>query len=70
MQALVRRDLLDPVARVELFSQVAEHFRAKVPFPPEATEGTTDEQYVRNVVDILFRPQRPERQELVQAVLR
>jgi hypothetical protein len=26
-----------------------------VTFPPEATEGTTDEQYVRNVADILFR---------------
>jgi uncharacterized RDD family membrane protein YckC len=58
LQALVRRDLLDPVARVELFSQVAEHFRAKVQFPPEATEGITDEQYVRNIVDSLYRPSR------------
>jgi len=58
LQALVRRDLLDPVARVELFSQIAEHFRAKVPFPPETTEGITDEQYVRNIVDSLYRPMR------------
>jgi uncharacterized RDD family membrane protein YckC len=58
LQALVRRDLLDPPARVELFSQIAEHFRAKVPFPPEAAEGITDEQYVRNIVDSLYRPRR------------
>ena len=58
LQALVRRDLLDPVARVALFEELATHFKAKVPFPPEATDGITDEQYVRNVVDCLFRPNR------------
>ena len=61
LQALVRRDLLDPVARVELFSQIADHFRAKVSFPPEAAEGITDEQYVRNIVDSLYRPSRSPR---------
>jgi uncharacterized RDD family membrane protein YckC len=61
LQALVRRDLLDPVARVELFSQIADHFRAKLSFPPEATEGITDEQYVRNIVDSLYRPSRGQR---------
>ena len=61
LQSLLRRDLLDPAARVELFSQVAEHFRAKVPFPPEAIEGITDEQYVRNIVDSLYRPNRSQR---------
>ena len=58
LQALLRRDLLDPSARVELFAAIAEHFRAKVTFPPEVTEGITDEQYVRNVVDSLYRPTR------------
>jgi uncharacterized RDD family membrane protein YckC len=55
MQALLRRDLLEPQARVELFSEIAEHFRSQVEFPPEATDGITDEQYVRNVVDVLYR---------------
>lgn len=55
MQSLLRRDLLDPTARVELFREIADHFRAKVQFPAEASEGITDEQYVRNVVDVLFR---------------
>ena len=55
MQAILRRDELDPLARVELFHDLAEHFRAKVEFPPEATDGITDEQYVRNVLDIVYR---------------
>lgn len=55
LQALVRRDELDPVARVQLFAELADHFRALVVFPPEAVEAMPDEQYVRNVVDVLFR---------------
>ena len=42
-------------ARVELFRDIAAHFRQRVPFPAEATDGITDEQYVRNVVDVLYR---------------
>jgi len=68
LQSLVRRDMLDPTARVELFSQVAEHFRAKVEFPAEATEGITDEQYVRNIVDSLYRPNRSQRAAEVSTV--
>ena len=55
LQALVRRDELDPAARVELFAELAEHFKSIVTFPPEAVEAMPDEQYIRNVVDILFR---------------
>lgn len=54
VQALLRRDELDPVARVELFGDIAAHFRSLVEFPEEAAYGMTDEQYVRNVVDIVF----------------
>ncbi|MEO7425889.1 MAG: RDD family protein [Fibrobacteria bacterium] len=54
-QALLRRDEVDDAERIELFRRLKEHFAAKIPFPPEATEGLPDEQYVRNVVDILFR---------------
>ena len=55
LQALVRRDELDPAARVGLFADLAAHFKALVTFPPEDTESMPDEQYIRNVVDILFR---------------
>jgi len=55
LQALLRRDEFDPVARVELFGDLAAHFRTKVEFPTEATDGVADEQYLRNVVDVLYR---------------
>jgi uncharacterized RDD family membrane protein YckC len=55
LQALLRRDQLNPDARLELFSEVASHMKKIVEFPDEAMEGITDEQYVRNVVDLLFR---------------
>ena len=59
LQAVMRRDTLDPQARVELFSDIANHFRSIAPFPEEAALGIADEQYARNVVDCLFRPQGP-----------
>jgi len=55
LQALVRRDDLDPAARVRLFSELAQHFKEIVTFPPEAVEAMPDEQYIHNVADILFR---------------
>jgi uncharacterized RDD family membrane protein YckC len=55
LQALLRREEFDPAARVELFCQLAGHFRAKAEFPAEATDGVADEQYLRNVVDVLYR---------------
>jgi len=55
LEALTRRDELDAGARVSLFGEIADHYRALVEFPPEATEQISDEQYVRNVVEILFR---------------
>jgi len=61
LQAVMRRDALDPAARVALFAEIAARFRALAPFPEEAALGIADEQYVRNVVDCLFRPQRAAR---------
>jgi len=58
LQALLRRDELDPSARVGLFSEIAARFRSLVEFPPESTEGLTDEQHVRNVLDVVFRVRR------------
>jgi uncharacterized RDD family membrane protein YckC len=55
LQALLRRDEFDPVARVELFGELATHFHAKVEFPAEATDGVADEQFLRNVVDVIYR---------------
>ena len=56
LQALLRRDEFEPRARVELFDSIVSYFKSIVAFPPEATDGISDEQYVRNLVDALFRP--------------
>jgi uncharacterized RDD family membrane protein YckC len=56
LQAIVRRDDLAPESRVRLFGELAAHFKTLATFPAEAVEAMPDEQYVRNVVDILFRP--------------
>jgi len=56
LQALMRRDEFEPRARVELFASIVSHFKNIVSFPPEAIDGISDEQYVRNLVDALFRP--------------
>lgn len=54
VRALLRRDQLLPVARIELFAVIADHFRNVTPFPEELTYGITNEQYIRDVVDVLF----------------
>jgi hypothetical protein len=55
LQAVVRRDEFDPAARVQLFAELAAHFRSKVEFPADATQGMADERYIRNVVDVVYR---------------
>jgi len=55
MQAIVRRDEFEAAARVTLFGELAEYFKTKVQFPSEAVDGIADEQYIRNVVDVLYR---------------
>lgn len=55
LRALLRRDDLNPRARVALFRDIADYFKSSIAFPPEATDGISNEQYIRNVVDILYR---------------
>jgi hypothetical protein len=55
VQALLRRDEIEDDARVELFRELAAHFKERVRFPDHLTEGLSDEQMVRNVVDSLYR---------------
>jgi uncharacterized RDD family membrane protein YckC len=58
MEALLRRDEIEPAARLALFREIAERFRGLVAYPPEVVEQISDEQYVRNVVEILYRASR------------
>jgi len=55
VESILRRQDFEPAERLRLFHELAEHFKTLVPYPPEATEGVTDEQYVRNVADVIFR---------------
>ena len=56
LEAVVRREEFEPRARIELFQTIADYFKTIAAFPQEATDGVSDEQYVRNVVDTLYRP--------------
>ena len=60
VESLVRRNDLEPGARVELFKELSNYYKGIVSFPPEATDGISDEQYVRNVVEALLRPRAPQ----------
>ena len=62
LQAVLRRDEFEAAARVELFAELAEHFRAKVELPVEVTDGVADEQFLRNVLDVIFRSRTGEAQ--------
>lgn len=55
LDAVTRRNELEPEARLELFAQLAQLFRERTEFPDEITLGLSDEQYVRNVASSLFR---------------
>ncbi|MBA4388798.1 MAG: RDD family protein [Verrucomicrobia bacterium] len=55
LSALVRRDDLDDDARLTVFSELKAQMEKHVKFPPEVTEGLSDEQYIRNIVEVLFR---------------
>lgn len=52
--AVARRDQFEPDARVRLFADLAGHLRKVAAAPAEAVDGVTDEQFVRNVVDVLY----------------
>ncbi|MDB6120043.1 MAG: domain containing protein [Verrucomicrobiaceae bacterium] len=55
LAALVRREELQIEAVIQIFGEMATRFRSKVKFPEETVFGLSDEQYVRNVVDTLYR---------------
>lgn len=54
LRAVLRRDELAPDARGELFGEFADYFRSRAPFPPEASDGISDELYVRDVLAVVY----------------
>jgi len=61
LEAIMRREEIEPGPRLELFDDLARHFQAKVEFPAEGLDGLSSEQYIRDVVQVLFEttPGRP-----------
>jgi len=59
VQSIIRRDDFESQTRIELFRDLSSYFQTIVTFPQEATDGISDEQYVRNVVEALYRPKAP-----------
>lgn len=55
LHALHRRGEMDAVERARLFAQLANHFREQVQFPADVTSAMSDEQYLRNCVDTIYR---------------
>lgn len=55
LQALLRREELEPQARLALYRDLAAHFRELVSYPEATVEGLSDEAYLRNVVDVVYR---------------
>ncbi len=54
LRALERRDKLEENSRIRLFREMATDIRERSPFPHEATVNLSDEQFLRNVLDILY----------------
>lgn len=54
VDALLRRDRLADRVRVAIFDGLETYFRSLVEFPEQDTDQLTSEQYVRNVVEILY----------------
>jgi uncharacterized RDD family membrane protein YckC len=55
LDAILRRDEITPEARLELFHEIAAHFRSLAPFEEKMDEMITDEQFVRNAVASIYR---------------
>lgn len=55
LRALLRRDAMDDEPRVALFRELAARIRDWVTLPPDLWQDLSDEQFVRNCVDSLYR---------------
>ena len=54
LEALLRRKDLENKARIQIFSNLASHIRKAVNLPDAVFEGLSDEQFVSNVVEVLY----------------
>jgi len=55
LNALLRRNAFTPEARIQVFAELADYFNSLTPVTTEDTQNISDEQLIRNIVEILFR---------------
>jgi len=55
LRVLLRRDSLDADARNDIYEQLVSELKKVAEFPQEAVDGISDERYLRNLVDVLYR---------------
>ncbi len=58
LDALLSRDRLEDRARVLLFNELASYFHSLVEFPADSIDQLSSEQYVRDVLEVLYSPVR------------
>ena len=54
-EALRRRNHIKPEDRCRVYTELAEHFREKVKFPEAAIDGMSDEKFLVNITDLIYR---------------
>ena len=54
MQALLRAPDLETKASWDLFEELSLHFQEKVKFPDDLIQDLSAEQFIRNIVDVLY----------------
>jgi uncharacterized RDD family membrane protein YckC len=54
VRAVSRRDSFNPLARIELFQELAAYFQSVAEFPEAVREGLTGEQYVLSVLRVIY----------------
>ena len=54
LKALIRRTVLKDEPRREIYSQLVQELAKCAKFPQEATDGLSNERYLKNCVDILY----------------
>lgn len=58
LQTLRRRNSFHDEDRIILFDKLAAHFQTKVTFPEEVIRSCSSEQYIRNVVELVYNNER------------
>jgi hypothetical protein len=54
LKSLIRRKTLETTARTEIYESLVELLKKYAKFPQEATDGLSDERFLKNTVEILY----------------